>query len=52
MNVICALPRMGNTIVCSLKRGGEAGQYLVVPLVSLCQAPSAKEVNQLKCKDK
>jgi len=37
MNVISALPRMGNAIVCSLKRGGESGQYLVVPLVPLAR---------------
>lgn len=34
MNVICA---MGNTIVCSLKRGGEIWQYLVVPLAPLAR---------------
>lgn len=37
MNVICALPRMGNTIVHTLKRGGETGQYLVVPPVPLAR---------------
>lgn len=35
VNVICALPCKGNTIVHSLKRGGEIGQYLVVPMVPL-----------------